>query len=548
MNKLLIIFIILVLGLILANVLGIFNIVEGFSSANAVTFKGIDGVGEAYYDSYNKQIKTNINNMDMVLNYKKSQYMDVKGINMLTYVFDNSGNVDSMNAYTGLLGITDSGSFISITKLIPPKTGSPIIKIFTTSSKVSIPGTASANGSASDSIDTFKMSNAYTFNNLNKTAQAYYDPVSKTIKAPFGTDTKIFSYNNKKQYVSSQHTYVFTFTNGTDEAYLGIFLPDDTTAVKTPSSTITVKTSPIPVPYFLNNKVPFPDDVDKSTDTPKTDSSGNFTKSELENMFLEFMKKYTNSTKEKDTYNHYTGTSLPSIFYGPDGSIARIIQTGTNDTVVVITFKNGNTEIYYISSDKTAGNTKKFYGPNNSNATIGTNSQGKYTLVITTKDGKAITYDAGNSYNYKSTDSSSKNYYENTKDTTSNYDSAFTLDKSTAKSFDDKSGYNSDLYMLKSQVFPFVATYNPWIKYEKSDSKKDKDNDVSSNSPDWSKKCSNDTSTCPTTCANYNNNDYDYDYGSQDTFFTYKRVPNYGAMDNSMKPVPVLANFSTFGM
>lgn len=270
---------------------------------------------------------------------------------------------------------------------------------------------------------------------------------------------------------------------------------------------------------------------------PTSTTSGSTTKSDVEKWWYDLFKSNSNSNKDQDTYNHYTGTSLPSIFYGPDGAIARVIQTGTNDTIVVINFKNGTTEIYYISSDKTKGNTKKFYGPNNSNATIGSDSSGKYNLIITTSDGKTIRYNTDNTYNYENIDDSKGNYMEHNKDTTSEYGSAFTLDKSTAESFDDKSGYDSDLYMLKSEVFPFVATYNPWTKYEKDLKDKNKDN----------------KEKCKTDYPNINNNTQEdsdqsnYSYGRQ-TFFTYQRPQLYSSTDNGNKPVPAMADFSSFGL
>ena len=56
------------------------------------------------------------------------------------------------------------------------------------------------------------------------------------------------------------------------------------------------------------------------------------------------------STNNYDNYNHYNGTSYPTIFYGPDGGTARVIQTPNNNTIV-ITNKNGTTEIYYIDKN-----------------------------------------------------------------------------------------------------------------------------------------------------------------------------------------------------
>ena len=43
----------------------------------------------------------------------------------------------------------------------------------------------------------------------------------------------------------------------------------------------------------------------------------------------------TASNSNYDNYNHFAGTSTPSIFYGPDGGTARVIQTANNDTIVI---------------------------------------------------------------------------------------------------------------------------------------------------------------------------------------------------------------------
>ena len=61
----------------------------------------------------------------------------------------------------------------------------------------------------------------------------------------------------------------------------------------------------------------------------------------------------TNDTTFKnnyDNYNHYNKTSHPVIFYGPDGGTAKVIKT-LNDNTIVITNKNGTTQIYYIDTN-----------------------------------------------------------------------------------------------------------------------------------------------------------------------------------------------------
>ncbi len=224
-----------------------------------------------------------------------------------------------------------------------------------------------------------------------------------------------------------------------------------------------------------------------------------------------------------DNYNHYTGSSYPTIFYGPDGGTARIIQTGT-DYIIVVTNKNGSTDIYYITNQK-SGSVQSYTGPNGNTATIATGSGGKKILKITTSKGTVIAYNPDNTYNYNSQDQDI-NQYDSTSTSTSgsDYNSAFTTSSnSLGISKNMIPAGQEDLYILKSQiVFPTIpACPTPIVKCD------DNKNDSNSN----------------------NSNNSNYSCGTnQQIPYEYKQVPDYSAMSANQMPMPVLNDFSTFGM
>jgi hypothetical protein len=253
-----------------------------------------------------------------------------------------------------------------------------------------------------------------------------------------------------------------------------------------------------------------------------------------------------------DNYDHYSGTSYPTIFYGPDGGTAKIIQTQNNNTIVV-TNKNGTTEIYYINGDPNNVNVTAYSGPNGGSAKIVTDSNGQKAVEITTPNGSKIIYYANNVYvqNSQGQDDTINQYYADSNTTGSDYNSAFSGSTyygpnggqvntvtgpagNTYATYDSSAYYNSlpqgiprsmippgqeDLYILKSQVVPPVcpACPEPIVKC-----------------PD-----SFDATKCPPCppCAR-----------CPEPAFDCKKVPNYKALNQDFMPVPVLSDFSSFGM
>lgn len=230
-----------------------------------------------------------------------------------------------------------------------------------------------------------------------------------------------------------------------------------------------------------------------------------------------------------DNYNHYTGSSYASIYYGPNGATARIIDTGNNNTLV-ITNKNGATDIYYIDNNL---NKRAYYGPNNSSARLINGSDGKSAIEVTSAAGNKALYTETNmnTFSNRITETFVGNNDKNKVDTetvtgqpTLKYDPNVYLKSLPAgiPKSEIPSGHE-DLYILKSQVIPPVCpACPPPIVKGGNDS-----NGVF------------DVSKCPpcAPCAR-----------CPEPSFDCKKVPNYNAFNPSSMPVPVLNSFSTFGM
>lgn len=280
-----------------------------------------------------------------------------------------------------------------------------------------------------------------------------------------------------------------------------------------------------------------------------TDSNGNVVLTLTKNENNENVTATTQNgttVANYDNYNHYNGTSYPSIFYGPNGGTAKVNQTPNNNTVVV-TNKNGTTEIYYIDKNGTDPNISTYYGSNGGSAKIITDSNGKQAIEITTPNGSKIVYGGDDVYTYDSQDDTINQYDVNNNTTGSDINAstyygpyggqATTVtgpSGNTYSSYDSSAYYNSlppgvprsqipsgdeDLYILKSQVVPPVCPKCPDPIVQSSDNF-----DVNKCPP------------CPP-CARC----------PEPAFDCVKR-PNYNAFNQNYMPVPVLSDFSTFGM
>ena len=264
-----------------------------------------------------------------------------------------------------------------------------------------------------------------------------------------------------------------------------------------------------------------------------TDSNGNqVSTTTTETKYDTSASASTPSASSYDNYNHYDGSSYPTIYYGPNGSTARVINID-GEHKIVITNANGTTNIYYIDSKSTS--VKKYVGPNGGTAVIAKDSNGKRIVKITMPNSKTIIYYSDNIYASNSQDptmnqsgSSSSNSNSNSNPSSS---SDVNTNTGTGNSYDSSAYYNSlptgipasqipsgqeDLYILKSQVVPPVCPKCP---------------DLISGSSDTSK-----CPPCPP-CAR-----------CPEPAFDCKKVPNYNSFNPDFMPVPILSDFSTFGM
>lgn len=245
----------------------------------------------------------------------------------------------------------------------------------------------------------------------------------------------------------------------------------------------------------------------------------------------------TSATTNYDNYNHYNGTSNPTIYYGPNGGTAKVIQTPDNNSIV-ITNKNGSTEIYYIDNISSS----IYYGPNGGSAKIITKN-GEQAIEVTMPNNSKIVYTGTNTYTYNSQDETINQYDVDNNSTGTDYNTAYGPNGgqvntitgpagNTYTSYDSSAYYNSlpsgiprsqippgeeDLYILKSQVVPPVCPKCPDpILYN-----------------------GNDTNKCPPCppCSR-----------CPEPSFTCEKVFSAKSVNSSYFPMPVLNDFSTFGM
>jgi len=293
-----------------------------------------------------------------------------------------------------------------------------------------------------------------------------------------------------------------------------------------------------------------------TSDSSSTSSSSSSSSSSSDNSMNSNQNSNSNNTSNSnyDNYNHYNGSSYPSEFHGPNGGTARIIQTPTNNTIV-ITNKNGTTEIYYINKNANSNDTKSYYGPNGGSAKVITLKNGNQAVEIVTPNGSKVFYYSNSAQSQTSQDSTMNQYTPDTNTTGSDYTNAFANINpysnnytnpyintntitgpagNTYSTYDSSAYMNSlpqgipksmilpgqeDLYILKSQVVPPVCPKCPEPIVQCPDN-----NDVTKCPP------------CPACerCA--------------EPAFDCKKVPNYNEFYQDYMPVPVLNSFSGFGM
>jgi hypothetical protein len=272
-----------------------------------------------------------------------------------------------------------------------------------------------------------------------------------------------------------------------------------------------------------------------------------------------------------DNYNHYDSSSTEiangSTFYGPNGGSVTIITNSDGTQSLEVILEDGESPIIYNTHKNTTeaytnltgpnGSATIFYGPNGESATVINANNGKQAIRIRTSRGTITFTHSGAIINtnnissaqyYGSTGSNINTYRENASVvrgpnrrnifsvTGPNRNTAFPNDNSIpgVEYFgpirNNNSSYfdtlppgirrheippgSEDLYILKSQIVPPVCPACP------------------------------SSTVCPRTeppppcpaCAR-----------CPEPSFECRKVPNYNAKNNYL-PVPVLNDFSTFGM
>ena len=245
-------------------------------------------------------------------------------------------------------------------------------------------------------------------------------------------------------------------------------------------------------------------------------------------------------TNSYDNYNHFKGTSYASIYYGPNSGTAKIIEAGNGGTVV-ITNKDGTTEIYYIDENTTNSDVTTYVGPNGGTAKIIKHTNGKSAVEITGPNGNKIVFTEDDIYNNNTNNIEQNSHYSGyNKDFSNFFGSTDKNTAATATSLNSSGIYNNslpegiprnqipagqeDLYILKSQVVPPVcpAAPQPIVKCDNNNGNGEFD-----------------VSKCPP-CAPCGR--------CKESPYECKKVPTYKAFNQDYMPVPVLNSFSTFGM
>ena len=251
---------------------------------------------------------------------------------------------------------------------------------------------------------------------------------------------------------------------------------------------------------------------------------------------VESMEKNNNNNNGGfDNYNHYNGSSSSitngTIFYGPNGSVAKVTTLSDGTQNLQVTINQDSPPVTFVTTkadSSSKDSTEIYYGPNDLKAEFKSLNDGKKVIVITTRDGETIIFNSNENENISPTQ-----YYGSTGSIISSSlnNSVFnseSQDMSPSLPVTQLGGNNAgiprnqiqegqeDLYILKSQIVPPICPMCP----------------VTSACPKEESKCPpcKPCGRCP------------------EPSFECKKVPNYNSKNNEFLPVPVLNNFSSFGM
>jgi hypothetical protein len=282
--------------------------------------------------------------------------------------------------------------------------------------------------------------------------------------------------------------------------------------------------------------------------------SGKFMTSDTSNDTIDIsgnISKKNNINHNYDNYNHFSGMtsslSNGAIFYGPNGGSITVQTESDGRQSLNVKMNSDSSSIKFTSKPFT----KKFFGPddeiafvidhNHQNAIKVVSSKGTTIFVTSETQSNSNNKSDHNKHHsdYTKYNNTPNTYYGSTGDVyspSSFINNALTNPSSifSPSSLNSNGIYNSsmppgiprsqippgqeDLYILKSEIVPPVCPACPAYPVN--------------NSPNKQEKCP----PCPA-CAR-----------CPEPSFECKKVPNYNAINNDYLPVPVLNDFSTFGM
>jgi len=239
----------------------------------------------------------------------------------------------------------------------------------------------------------------------------------------------------------------------------------------------------------------------------------------------------SSATKQEGYTNRYTNYSdnnvIATKFYGPNGETANIVRISNGLKINVLTSSGYYT--YFQSGTQENSNTMsstQYYG-----------STGSPIQTSATTLAYQDPYDESSSVKRRHSDN--KKYHDNASASTNSSIEFLGSTNYNDKNYNDKN-YNDqyystlpkgipasqipmgqeDLYILKSQIVPPVCPACPSVNISSQSSSTDET------------KCP----ACPP-CGR-----------CPESNFECKKIPNYSAIDNQYLPMPVLNDFSTFGM
>ena len=297
----------------------------------------------------------------------------------------------------------------------------------------------------------------------------------------------------------------------------------------------------------------------------------------------------TNNTY--DNYDHYSGSSSQvtngNTFIGPNGNTATILTTSNGNQIIKITEANSDTPIIFISNT----NSKTFTSSNGDSAKI-VSHNGQHAIKITTSTGETTFYTLSGTQQTNNNDTTSTQYYGSTGTPIqeANYSLAYQPNNynSSAGSVTGPNG-NTAYYAQGPQGNTYTGTFQQPTAASVTG--------PNGNTAYYAQGPQGNTYVGTTSGSNMSAASYDYSNslppgvpasaipsGQEDLYilksevvcpacpssavcprqekcppcpacarcpepsFECKKVPNYNAINNQYLPVPVLNDFSSFGM